>query len=116
MQPSRKRHEGIGGWEAGHDPAMCPHSSQSQLYPELHQKKRGQHVKGGDPAPLLCTGEASPGVLHPDVEFSVEERHGPVRVHPEDGHKNYQRDATPILQGQAERGWALQPADEKALR
>jgi len=30
----------------------------------------------------------SPRVLHPDVESSVQERHRPVGVHPEEGHKN----------------------------
>ena len=64
---------------------MCPHSPESQLYPGLHQTQLGQQGKRGDPAPLLCTGEASPGVLHPDVESSVQERHGPVGVHPEEG-------------------------------
>ena len=39
-----------GGWEAGHEPAMCPHSPECQPYPGLHQKKRGQQSKGGDPA------------------------------------------------------------------
>jgi len=41
----------------------------------------------GDPAPLLCAGETSPGVLCPDVESSAQERHGPVGVHAEEGHK-----------------------------
>jgi len=36
----------------------------------------------------LCDGEASPGVLSPDVESLVQERHGPIGAHPEEGHKN----------------------------
>ena len=40
-----------------------------------HQKKHGQLGNGGDPVPLLCIGEASPGVLSPDVVSSVQERH-----------------------------------------
>ena len=43
--------------EAEHEPTMCPLSSESQLYPGLHQKKCGQQGKRGDPALLLCTGE-----------------------------------------------------------
>ena len=31
----------------------------------------------------------------PDREFSMQERHRPLGVHPEEGHKNYQRDGTP---------------------
>ena len=96
---------------------MCPPSPENQPYPGLHQKKRGQQVKEGDPAPLLCTEEASPGVLHPDVESSVQKRHGPVGAHPEDGHKKSElRDRTPLLQGQAEGAGAVQPAEVKALR
>jgi len=69
-----KRPEGTDGWEAGHEPAVCPRSTESQLYPGLHQKKRSWQVEGGDTAPLLCSGVTSPGVLHPDVESSVQER------------------------------------------
>jgi len=47
----------------------------------------GQQRKGGDPAPLLYAGEASPEVLHSDVESSVQGRHRPVRGHQEEGHK-----------------------------
>jgi len=61
---------------------MCPRSPESQPYPGLHQKKCDQQGEGGDPAPLLGSGEASPGVLCPDVESSVEERHEPVGMHP----------------------------------
>jgi len=62
-----------GGWEAGHEPAMCPHSPESQMCPGLHQKKCGQQVKRGNTAPLLCPGETLPGVLCLDVESSVQE-------------------------------------------
>ncbi len=54
-------------------------------------------------------------ILHPDVESSVQERHGPVGVHPGEGHKNEPRSGTPPLQGQDERAGAVQPGKEKAL-
>ena len=76
---------------------MCLHSPESQLHPGLHQKKCGQQGDGGDPASLLCTGEASTGVLCPDVQSSVQEMHGPVGAHPEEEHKNDPRDGTPPL-------------------
>ena len=56
---------GSGGWQAGHEPAMCPCSPESQSYPGLHQKIRGQQGKGGDPAPLLCT-------VRPQLECCVQ--------------------------------------------
>ena len=70
-----------------------PSRPENQPYPGLHQKKQ---VKGGDPAPLLCAAEASPGVLHPDVESSVQKRHRPAGVHPKQGHRNDLRDGTSL--------------------
>ena len=42
-------------------------------YSGLQQKMCDQQVEGSDPAPLLHAGEVSPGVLHPNVESSIQE-------------------------------------------
>ena len=73
---------------AGHEPAMCPYSQESQPYSGLHQEKHGQQGKGGEPVPLVCTDEISPGVLCPDVESSVQETHRPVGPYPQENYKN----------------------------
>ena len=73
---------------------MCPHSPESQPYPGLHQKTCGQQVEEGDPAHLLRAGEASPWIVHPDVESSVQEKHRPTGACPEKGHKNDPRDGS----------------------
>jgi len=48
------------------------------------------------------------------VASSVQERHGAVGAHPEEGHKNDPKDGTPLLQGGAERAGSVQPGEEKA--
>jgi len=66
---------------------MCAHCPESQLYPGLHPKQRGQQVEGGDSAPLLHSGESPPGVRHPALEPSEQEGHGAVGARPEEATK-----------------------------
>ena len=82
----------------------------------MPQKKHAQQSEEGDPAPLLCAAKTSPGVLHPDVESSVQQRYVAVGLHPEEGHKNAPRYGTTLLRAQAERAGAVQPGEVKALR
>ncbi|PKU48857.1 hypothetical protein llap_828 [Limosa lapponica baueri] len=63
---------------------LATESPKAQLYSGLYKKKRGQQVKGGDSAPLLCSGETPPGVLHPALEPPTQERHRPVGADPEE--------------------------------
>jgi len=57
---------------------MSAHSPEGQLYPGLHPQQGGQQVKGGDSAPLFRSGVTPPGVLHPPLEPSSQDRHGSV--------------------------------------
>jgi len=61
------------------------------------KRHKASRVKGGDSVPLLRSGETPPGVLHPALEPSAQGRHCPAGVGPEKGHKNDQRDGTPLL-------------------
>ncbi|KAJ7423584.1 rna-directed dna polymerase from mobile element jockey-like [Willisornis vidua] len=65
--------------------------------------------------PLSCSGETSPGVLHPALGSSVKERHGSVRAGAEKSHKNDQRNIPLLLQGKAERVVVVQPEEETIL-
>jgi len=76
---------------------MCSHSPEGQPYPGLCKKKGGQQVERGDSASLLCSGESPHGVLHPALEPSAQEGHGPVGAGPEEGHENDQGDGAPLL-------------------
>jgi len=102
-QPCQKLPGGTGGWQTGHEPAIRPHSPESQPYPGLHQKTCSQQVERGDTTPLLCTGETSPGGLSPYAD-SCQYRTdvNPLGVHPEKGHEDGLRDQTAPLQAQAE--------------
>ena len=64
---------------------------------EQRRKSDNLNISEEAISPLLCAVEASPGVLHPNVESPVQERHGPVILHPEEGHKNDPRDGLPLL-------------------
>jgi len=66
---------------------MCTCIPESQPCPGLHQKQHGQQAKGDDPATQRCSGKTPPGVLHPALEPSAHERHGPVGVSPEEATK-----------------------------
>jgi len=83
--------------EKQYEPAVCACSPKSQPYPGLHQKKGGQQVEGGDSAPLLRSGETSPGVLHPALEPPAQERHRAVGASPEGGQENGQGAGAPLL-------------------
>jgi len=56
-----------------------------------------------------------PGVLLPALEPSAQKRYGTVGVGPEKGHKNGQRDGTPLLRRKAERIRVAQPGEQKGL-
>jgi len=76
---------------------MCTRSPESQLCPGLYSKQHGQQGEGGDSATLLDSNETSPGVLHPALEPSAQERQGPTGAGPEESHKNVLRDGRPLL-------------------
>ncbi|PKU42735.1 rna-directed dna polymerase from mobile element jockey-like [Limosa lapponica baueri] len=53
-------------------------------------------VEGGDSAPLLCTRETPPGVLHSAMESSAQEGH--VGISPAEGREDDQRAGAPLYE------------------
>ena len=66
---------------------MCPHSPESQPYPQLYQKKDVQLVKGGDPAPV-----------RPHLEYCIQIS-SPQYRRDMDLLERIQRKATKMIQG-----------------
>ena len=60
-----KKTWGAAGWQAGHEPAVCLYSPESQPDPGLHPKQCGQQGEGGDPAPLLWA-------VRPHLEYCIQ--------------------------------------------
>jgi len=83
----RKGRRDTGEWKTEHETSMCASSPERQMYPGLH-KKHGQQTEGGDSPCLIRSCETPLGVLHAVLRSPVQARHGPVRVSPEEGHKN----------------------------
>lgn len=54
---------------------------------DFHKKRYVQQIKGVDSLHLLQSLEAPPGVLHPTLVLQAQERHGPVKVGPEEDFK-----------------------------
>ena len=100
-----------GGQKAGHKPAMCLHSPESQPYPGLRQKQRGQQAKGGDSAPLLWWDPT--GSPASSSETLSTGQTWTCWSGARGGHKNGPRPGTPLLSGKAERVGAVQTAEEK---
>lgn len=55
-----------------------------------------QQIKGGDSAPLLCSHEVPPKVLHPALGSPEQEGGQTVGVHPDEGHKYDWKDGEPL--------------------
>ena len=93
---------------------MCTHSPESELYPGLPQKQRGQQGKGGDSAPLLRSGETP---LESCVQlWSPQHRKDMDLLEwaQRRATKIVKRDGTPLLRGKAETVGAVQPGEEKS--
>jgi len=71
--PSGKRSWGVGQQAADQEPVVCPGGQAGQRHPGLDQEWCGQQERGGDRAPVLGTGEATPRVLCSALGPSLQE-------------------------------------------
>lgn len=72
-------------------------SPESQPWPSLPQKHRGQQGKGRGSPHLLCSGEPPPAVLHPAPGPPTQEGHGAVGTSAQEGNSDDQTVKTPVL-------------------
>jgi len=59
--------------------------------------EHSQQVKGGEPSPLLCPGQASPGVLCLVLGSPVQKRQGSPGKSPVEGQKDDKGPGAPLL-------------------
>ncbi|RMC17428.1 hypothetical protein DUI87_06010 [Hirundo rustica rustica] len=77
-----------GVQDAPHEPGVCPCDQEGQWCPGIHLEDHFQQTMGADPAPLLCSGEATSGVLCPVLCSTVQERHEGPGVGPVEDYKD----------------------------
>lgn len=82
---------------------MSPCGQEAQWDPGLHWEECGQQVKGADPPPPLGPGEATPGVLHPVLGSSRQERQGTPGEGPVKGPEDDEGFGASLLQRETER-------------
>ena len=98
------------------EPAVCPRGQDDQRYPGAHYKKCGQQVKGGDPATLLCSGEATSGALCSGLGSLVQKRQGTSTGSQVEDHKRWWGACNTSLWEERLRGLGLFILQKKGLR
>lgn len=81
---------------------MCLHHRKPAVtWAASKQVSHGQLFERGDSPPLLHPIKTPPAELHPVLGPPAQTRHGPLRVGPEEGHKDDHKAGTPLQQRKA---------------